>query len=198
MIELVVLEGRHVRLEPLSDRHVSALAAVSQHPEIWRWMPMVLDSEEQLASWARIGEGMVAAGSGLVFATVLRATGNPVGSSSFLAAAPDQRGVEIGSTWITPAHQRTTVNAETKYLMLRHAFEDWGCIRVEFKTDSLNARSRAALAGIGAREEGTLRNHRIMPDGRYRHSVYFSITDDEWPAVAQGLLARIDASGAAG
>jgi RimJ/RimL family protein N-acetyltransferase len=131
------------------------------------------------------------------FVTVAKAIGRVVGSTSYLNIDRQHRRVEIGGTWTTPAWQRSAINTEAKYLQLRHAFETLGCIRVEFKTDALNSKSRQALARIGATEEGTFRNHMIMPDGRIRHSVYFSITDDEWPRVKahlEGLLAAYPAT----
>ena len=126
------------------------------------------------------------------FVTVARTIAQVVGSTSDLTIDCQHQRVEIGGTWVTPAWQRSAINTEAKYLQLRHAFETLGCIRVEFKTDALNTKSRQALARIGATEEGTFRNHMIMPDGRIRHSVYFSITHDEWPRVKahlEGLLA---------
>ncbi len=128
-----------------------------------------------------------AAGAALAFATIYTDTGHAVGSTRFCNFDAANRRVEIGSTWIAPPWQRTVVNTEAKYLMLRHAFEVLGCIRVEFKTDSLNERSRAAILRIGASQEGILRNHMVTHTGRFRHSVYFSITDAEWPAVQARL-----------
>ena len=132
-----------------------------------------------------------AEGTALPFATVERRVGTVVGSTRFGNIDRPNRRVEIGWTWLGPRWQRTACNTEAKYLMLRHAFETWGCLRVEFKTDALNERSRAALLRIGAREEGTLRKHMITTTGRVRDSVYFSILDDEWPAVKERLEARI-------
>ena len=129
----------------------------------------------------------------LVWVTVSREIGEPVGATGYLNIDRHNRGLEIGGTWITPQWQRTACNTEAKYLQLRNAFETLGCIRVEFKTASLNAKSRAALLRIGAVEEGTMRNHIIMPDGRLRHSVYFSVIESKWPAVKarlEGMLER--------
>ena len=126
-------------------------------------------------------------GIGFRFATIDKTSGQPVGSTSYLTIDRQHRHLEIGGTWITPSRQRSAVNTEAKYLQLSHAFDTLGCIRVEFKTDSLNVKSKQALARIGAVEEGTFRNHRIMPDGRLRHSVYFSIIDSEWPSVKAHL-----------
>jgi N-acetyltransferase len=192
-MEPVVLEGRYVRMEPLTAGHAAALWAVSDDPELYRYKPYVLRSEDDLRRFIAVAERQHAAGVGLSLATIARATNTIVGSSSFSSADWPHRRIEIGGTWVTPAHQRTPINTEAKYLMLRHAFETLGLLRVEFKTDSLNTKSRAALLRIGATEEGIFRNHMVMPDGRSRHSVYFSIIDSEWPAVKarlEGFLRR--------
>ena len=191
-LEPVRLEGRFVRLEPLSAEHAPGLVHAGEDESIWRHMPFRIASEEDARGWIRVASGMLAAGVGLVFATHDRESGELVGSTGFLAAAPEHGRVEIGATWITPGRQRTAVNTEAKYLMMRHAFECWGCLRVEFKTDSRNQRSRAALARIGAREEGTLRAHMLLPDGRRRDSVYFSVIESEWPDVKQRLEGMLD------
>jgi len=127
------------------------------------------------------------AGSDLPLVTVERASGTVVGSTRFMNIDALNRRVEIGGTWIAPAWQRTGLNTEAKYLMLRHAFETWQCVRIEFKTDALNTQSRNAILRIGAKEEGTLRRHLLTWSGRYRDTVYFSILDDEWPAVKANL-----------
>jgi len=186
-MESVVLEGRFIRLEPLSPTHATALWAVSDDPELYRYKPYVFHDEEDLRRFIDVAQRQQAAGLGLSFATIALDTGDPVGSSSFSAADWPHRRIEIGGTWVTPARQRTPINTEAKYLMLRHAFETLELLRVEFKTDSLNTKSRTALVRIGATEEGTFRNHMVMPDGRSRHSVYFSIIADEWPAVKARL-----------
>lgn len=191
-IEPVTLEGRHIRLEPLAEAHAEALWAGSSEPALYRFTPYHLGSADDLRAFIATAAGAQARGEGLAFATIERATGLPVGSSSYLAAVAPHRRLEIGGTWVIPARQRSPINSEAKLLMLRHAFETLGCLRVEFKTDRLNERSRRALLRIGAVEEGTFRNHMVMPDGRRRDSVYFSIVADEWPAVQQrlqGLLA---------
>ena len=133
-------------------------------------------------------------GESIVFVTVERKSGRTVGSTRFMNIDRANRRVEIGSTWIAPAWQRTPVNTEAKYLMLRHAFEVWGCVRVELKTDALNQKSRNAILRIGAKEEGTLRRHVVTWTGRIRDSVYFSILDDEWPEVKTKLEARLRAA----
>jgi RimJ/RimL family protein N-acetyltransferase len=196
----VTLEGQHVRLEPVSLAHVPALWRAGAHEEIWRYLPYAMHSEDDMR--ARVESDLVEqqAGDLVRFTTVARAIAQPVGSTSYMNIDRHHRHLEIGGTWITPAWQRSAINTEAKYLQLCHAFETLGCIRVEFKTDSLNTKSRQALARIGATEEGTFRNHMVMPSGRIRHSVYFSITNDEWPGVKahlEGLMAAYPAPPAA-
>jgi len=186
-IEPVTLAGSGVRLEPLAEAHATALWAGSGDPAIYRYKPYHLASEDDLRVFIAAAARLHARGGGLAFATVDQVSGVPIGSSSYLAADRQHRRLEIGGTWVIPARQRTAVNTEAKLLMLRHAFETLDCLRVEFKTDRLNERSRRALLRIGAVEEGTLRNHLVMPDGRRRDSVYFSIIADEWPAVQERL-----------
>jgi N-acetyltransferase len=183
----VTLDGHHVRLEPVSLTHVPALWRAAEPEEIWRYLSSTVRSEDEMRSY--VGSELATQEAGLVvrFATVAKATDQPVGSTSYLNIDRQHRRVESGGTWITPAWQRSAINTEAKYLQLRHAFETLGCIRVEFKTEALNTKSWQALARIGATEEGTFRNHMIMPDGRIRHSVYFSITHDEWPRVKAHL-----------
>jgi RimJ/RimL family protein N-acetyltransferase len=186
----LVLEGAHVRLEPLAPTHLGALWAVAADPAIWRWTSAIR-SREDLARWLDEALAARAAGRALPLATIERASGRPVGSTRFGAIEPAHRRVEIGWTWIAPPWQRTAINTEAKHLMLRHAFEVWGCLRVELKTDALNAASRAAILRIGAREEGTLRHHMIMEDGRVRDTVYYSILAGEWPEVKRALERRL-------
>jgi N-acetyltransferase len=186
-LEPVVLEGSVIRHEPLSEAHASALWAVSQDAEIYRHKPYVIGSEAEMRAHIRKALDLHAGGTRLAFATILEESGQPVGSSGYFAADAEHRRLEIGGTWVAPPWQRTVINTESKYLLLCHAFETLGCIRVEFKTDSLNEKSRTALARIGAVEEGTFRNHMVMPSGRLRHSVYYSIIDGEWPRVKERL-----------
>jgi RimJ/RimL family protein N-acetyltransferase len=187
----LVLEGRHLRLKPLEGGDVPALFAASE-ASLWEWNPQhhvqSLGDMETVVSQALQG---VARGDRLAMVLQDSASGEVIGSSSFLNPDAANGHVEIGSTWIAPAFQQTYANPEAKFLMLSHAFEAWGCSRVEFKTDSLNARSRAALLKLGATEEGTFRNHIRTHTGRMRHSVYFSVTDEEWPAMKASLLARL-------
>jgi len=193
-IEPVVLEGAGVRMEPLSETHEAALAAVLD-PTLTQWFPKPMVSREDTREF--IAEALAAqrAGSALPFATIATATGKVIGSTRFGNIDRPNRHVEIGWTLVARPFQRSSVNTEAKLLMLTHAFERWGCLRVEFKTDSLNIQSRTALTRLGATEEGIFRNHVICASGRVRHSVYFSITAEEWPAVKQRLIRRIASGG---
>ena len=186
-VEPVILEGARVRLEPLTLDHVPRLAEVALDPAIWQWTLARPTSEADLRAWAEAALAGRDAGSELPFVTIDVATGRPIGSSRYMNIVLEHRRLEIGWTWVAPAWQRTGANREAKLLMLGHAFDDLGCRRVEFKTDSLNEPSRTALLGIGATFEGIFRNHMVMPDGRMRHSAYYSVIDDEWPAVRAGL-----------
>jgi len=193
-VEPVTLEGRHVRLEPLDlARHGEGLAAVGLDPDLWRWMVSRVETAAGLRGYLEHALAEQAAGRELPFATVERASGTVVGSTRFMAIAAPHRRVEIGSTWIARPWQRTAVNTEAKYRMLCHAFETWGCQRVEFKTDARNERSRRALLRLGLVEEGTFRKHMLTERGEVRDTVYFSAVDDEWPALKsrlEWLLAR--------
>ncbi len=191
-LDPVALEGSHVRLEPLSRAHVPELAQVGLDPEIWRWNPRLpVASREDMAGYVEAALRQQEAGLALPFATRHLASGRVVGSTRYHRHDPEQPCVEIGYTWIAPPWQRTAVNTEAKYLMLRHAFETWGCVRVELKTDALNEKSRNAILRLGAKEEGTLRKHVVTWTGRIRDSVYFSILDTEWPAVKERLEGRL-------
>lgn len=179
----VTLEGKYVRLEPVSLHHVAALWRAGADEELWRYIPYAIRSEADMHHFIEAELRKQQAGLAFRFATIAKLSAQPVGSTSYLNIDRQHRRLEIGGTWITPAWQRSAVNTEAKYLQLSHAFETLHCLRVEFKTDSLNTKSRQALARIGATEEGTFRNHMVMPDGRLRHSVYFSIIASEWPSV---------------
>ena len=191
MLEPVTLEGRRVRLEPLSEEHLPALCAVGLEPELWRWTLSRVGTPEEMRAYVEEALRQQREGVALPFATVERGSGRVVGSTRFCNADAHNRRVEIGWSWIAPPWQRTPVNTEAKYLMLRHAFEALGCIRVEIKTDALNERSRAAILRLGAREEGTLRRHMLTESGRVRDTVYFSILEDEWPGVRAGLEEKL-------
>jgi len=187
----VTLEGRHVRLEPLSLAHQDGLCAVGLDAELWRWAQTSLVTPADMRAYIETALAWQAQGTALPFAILARATGQVVGSTRYANIERADRRLEIGWTWIARAAQRTPVNTEAKYLLLRHAFEVLECIRVEFKTDVLNERSRAALLRIGAKQEGVLRSHMITASGRVRDSVYFSIVAAEWPAVKAGLEGKL-------
>ena len=187
----VVLEGPHVRLEPLDlERHFDGLCAIALDPDLWRWGLNVIETAPELRRYLQAALREQREGRSLPFATIQREGPHVAGCTRFGNIEPAHRRVEIGWTWVGVPYQRTVVNTEAKYLMLRHAFECWGCLRVEFKTSALNQRSRNALLGIGAVEEGILRHHMINADGSLRDSVYFSILSEEWPAVRRRLEER--------
>jgi N-acetyltransferase len=189
----IMLEGTAVRLEPISRDHAELFWQIAKNDleSIFRWIPYSMKTPEDFQRLVEKALSEQERGESVVFATVERASGRVIGSTRFMNIDRGNRRVEIGSTWIAPAWQRTAINTEAKYLMLRHAFEVWGCVRVELKTDALNDRSRNAILRIGAKEEGTLRRHVITWTGRIRDSVYFSILDFEWGAVRQKLEERI-------
>jgi RimJ/RimL family protein N-acetyltransferase len=187
----VTLEGRIVRLEPLAESHLAGLAEVAFDPSIWRWTLARPTDVEGLRAWMDTAIAHLADSSEMPFATVDASTGRPIGSTRFMSIVPEHRRLEIGWTWVAPAWQRRGANQEAKYLQLRHAFEDLGANRVEFKTDSLNEKANPALLAIGATFEGTFRNHMIMPEGRLRHSNYYSVTKEEWPDRKAKLEAKI-------
>lgn len=190
-LQPVTLEGDVTRLEPLSSAHFAPLCEIGLDPEIWRWMINDVRSPEDLRRYLERALQEQREGKSLPFATVERASGKVVGSTRFGNIDPPNRRVEIGWTWIARPWQRTAINTEAKYLMLRYAFEIWGCVRVELKTNAMNYRSRAAILRIGAKEEGTLRKHQISERGVSRDTVYFSILDTEWPRVKAGIEERM-------
>lgn len=190
-LEPVTLEGHLARLEPLRRDHLPALCEVGLDAEIWRWTSFHVESAEGMRDYIERGLARQAQGHALPFATVERAGGRIVGSTRFESFEPHDRRVEIGWTWIARPSQRTGINVEAKYLMLRHAFETLGLHRVELKTDVLNAASRKAILGIGATEEGILRRHMVTSRGRVRDTVYFSIIAEEWPTVRRRLEERL-------
>lgn len=183
----VTLEGQHVRLEPLGKGHLTGLAQVGLEEELWRWIPVPVRTAEEMAAYIDTALEEQKRGVSLPFALIDKAKGRAIGSTRYGNIDRTHHRVEVGWTWVARDWQRTAVNTEAKYLLLRHAFETLGCIRVELKTDSLNEKSRAAILRIGAKEEGIFRNHMITESGRIRHSVYFSILDSEWPAVKARL-----------
>ena len=189
----ITLEGSVVRLEPVRREHARLFweAGKDALDDLFQWIPYRMKSAEDFEQVVDKALAEQERGESVVFATVERSSGQPIGSTRFMNIDRANRRVEIGSTWIAPAWQRTAVNTEAKYLMLRHAFEVWKCIRVELKTDALNHKSRNAILRIGAKEEGTLRRHVITWTGRVRDSVYFSILDSEWPEAKAELEERL-------
>jgi N-acetyltransferase len=188
------LEGRIVVLEPIEARHEDGLFAAAQHPEIWSWLAPIGESREYFSAWFVASLAESEAGREGVFATVDRASGEPIGSTRYLSVRETHRGVEIGWTWLSPSMWRTGANVEAKLLMLEHAFERLGCMRVEFKTDARNERSRTALAALPAQFEGILRKHMLMPGVGVRDSAYYSVIDEEWPQVRANLERRLAAA----
>jgi N-acetyltransferase len=187
----VFLEGRYVRLEPLSAEHTIGLAEIGLDEDLWKWIPTPVRTLEEMRDYVQTALGEQANGSALPFALIERASGRTIGSTRYGNIDRAHHRLEIGWTWVARQWQRSAINTEAKYLLLRHAFEALQCIRVELKTDSLNDRSRTAILRIGAREEGTFRNHLITASGRIRHTVYFSILDSEWPDVKSRLESRL-------
>jgi RimJ/RimL family protein N-acetyltransferase len=187
----ITLTGEAVRLEPLSPDHHAGLCEVGLDPALWRWTNVRISTAEDMRCYIEDALRLREAGSALPFATIERASERVVGCTRYLNIDRTNRKLEIGATFVEPARQRTRINTEAKYLMLRHAFETLGAIRVELKTHARNETSRRAIARIGAREEGTLRNHMICPDGSYRDTVYFSVIESEWPQVKAALEAKL-------
>jgi RimJ/RimL family protein N-acetyltransferase len=191
----VPLVGRRVRLEPLSAAHAPDLfALLAADPSLWRWWrvppPASLPEMEALVAADLAAQER---GALVVFAQVEPGTGRPVGATSYLNISRPDRGLEIGSTWLARAWQRTGVNTEAKYLLLRHAFEDLGAVRVQLKTDLRNLQSQAAIERLGAVREGVLRKHLLVRDGHIRDTVMYSVVEAEWPTVKsrlEGLMAR--------
>ena len=191
LVERVTLEGEHVRLEPLAIEHLDALCEVGLDEELWRWSPAPVRTREEMRAYMEAALKDWDAGIALPFVTIHRALGRQVGCTRYGNIDRANRRMEIGWTWIGRDLQRTAVNTEAKFLMLRHAFEALHCIRVELKTDSLNERSRNAILRLGAKEEGIFRNHMITSSGRLRHTVYYSILDSEWPAIKKSLEEKL-------
>ncbi|MEP0806079.1 MAG: GNAT family N-acetyltransferase [Chloroflexota bacterium] len=184
----VTLTGKYVRLEPMTEAHIPALAEIGVGQSFWDFMLYGrMDTEADMANWVRDILSRAAKGTDLPFVAVHLASGRVAGATRYLNISPEHRGLEIGGTWYGTEFQRTAVNTECKYLLLKHAFETLGCIRVQLKTDLRNERSQKAIERIGAVKEGVLRNHMILPDGRIRHSVFYSILDSEWEGVKKRL-----------
>jgi RimJ/RimL family protein N-acetyltransferase len=184
------LEGRIVRLEPLRPEHEEGLWQASRDPQTWRWLTIV--QPQTRADWsAFVAQTLAAAESGAELPLVTSCDDRVVGSTRFLALRPEHGSVEIGWTWLHPSVWGTGANVEAKYLQLRHAFETWGCRRVELKTDALNERSRGALEALGATFEGVHRKHMLVRNGENRDSAWYSVVQDEWPSVRARLEARL-------
>jgi RimJ/RimL family protein N-acetyltransferase len=187
-VEPVTLMGKVVRLEPLSLAHLADLCEVGLDDDIWRYMLYGwVRTPDDLRRWVESMLALQEKGTDLPFAVIHLASNRAIGATRYLEIRPADRGLEIGGTWYGKAYQRTAVNTESKYLLLKHAFEELGCIRVQFKTDLRNVRSQQAIERLGAVKEGVFRNHRILPDGTIRHSVYYSIIVEEWPTVKARL-----------
>jgi RimJ/RimL family protein N-acetyltransferase len=189
----VILQGKHVRLEPMNEVHTPALAEIGIGQSFWDFMVYgEIKTVDDMSNWVLDILSRAEKGTDLPFVVIHLASGRVAGATRYLNIMPNDRGLEIGGTWYGPEFQRTAVNSECKYLLLQHAFETLACIRVQLKTDLRNERSQKAIERIGAVKEGVLRNHMILPDGHYRHSVYYSILDTEWPAVKQRLEEKLN------
>ncbi|MDR1990714.1 MAG: GNAT family N-acetyltransferase [Acidobacteriaceae bacterium] len=190
-VENVVLQGRWVRLEPLAEEHLSGMAAAIEDGTLWEIPFTIVPHPNDLPQFLNDAQSAYAAGRDLAFATLDAQSGQVLGSTRFRSIETRHRRVEIGFTFLAASRQRTRVNTEAKFLMLSHAFDVWGCHRVEFVTDERNASSRAAILRIGAREEGILRNHMVMRDGYVRNSVLYSLIASEWPHAKDALIAKL-------
>ncbi|HEY2980097.1 MAG TPA: GNAT family protein [Anaerolineales bacterium] len=192
-IRPVILSGRYVRLEPLTLEHVPALAEIGVGQPFWNLLLYGdMKSVDDMRAWVGGILAAAARGTDLPFAVIHLESGRVAGATRYLNITPEHRGLEVGGTWYGPDFQRTPVNTECKLLLFQHAFETLGAIRLQLKTDLLNERSQRAIERIGAQKEGILRKHMILPDGRLRDSVFYSILDTEWPAVKQRLQEMLD------
>jgi N-acetyltransferase len=187
------LTGSVVALEPLDERHLADLREAASDPRISRWFPVPLHEPAGFEAWLENARTTRAQRTEATFATVRRADGVAIGSTRFMELRPAHRSVEIGSTWLGPTAWGTGANVEAKLLMLGRAFDDAGCIRVELKTDARNERSRSAMAALPAQFEGVHRQHRVLLDGSYRDSAWYSVLDREWPDVRANLRRRLAA-----
>jgi N-acetyltransferase len=190
-IEKAVLDGNMLRLEPLASQHCDGLAMAIRDGELWKIPVTLVPHPDDLPTFLADADTAFRNHRGLGFAIIDKASNTIVGSSRFSNIDPVHKRVEIGFTFLASSWQRTYVNTEAKYLMLRHAFEVWQCNRVELITDVLNTQSRAAIKRLGASEEGILRSHMVMRDGRIRDSVIYSLIPDEWPSVRETLQRKM-------
>lgn len=186
-----VLEGELVRLEPLSVTHREGLCEAIADGELWKLHVTIVPHPDAIDEFLANAQTSYEGGEGIAYATIDKSSGKVVGSTRFMKASSGDRRVEIGFTFLAQSFQRTKINTETKLLMLSYAFDEMELIRVELLTDYLNTRSRNAILRIGAKEEGVLRSHKIMPNGRVRDSVIFSIIKNEWPGIEQHLKAKL-------
>lgn len=193
-INPITLEGRRVRLIPLSLDHVDALWRAGNDPDLWRLTTTRVHSPDDMRRYIEMALAEQERGISLPFATVEKSSGAIVGATRFGNIAPEHKRVEVGWTWVTFAWQRTFVNSEAKLLMFTHAFDTWGCNRVELKTSALNMRSRKAMLRLGLKEEGTLRKHMINGDGTIRDTVYYSVIAEEWPEMKSRLAEMLGSS----
>lgn len=187
----ITLEGQHVRLDPLSLSYEDALIAAAVDGELWTSAVTIVPTRDTMAAYIETALSAQALGDELPFVIVSKANSKVVGTTRYYDIRPADRRVAIGYTWLSRSAQRTAINTECKLMLLTHAFEEWNCNRVELVTDVLNEQSRTAISRIGAKEEGILRQHMIMPSGRVRDSVIFSIVADEWPEVKVNLISRL-------
>jgi RimJ/RimL family protein N-acetyltransferase len=192
-VKPVVLTGKHVKLEPMTEAHVPGLAEIGAGQTFWDFMLYGnISTADDMRGWVLDILSRAASGTDLPFVAIHLESGRVAGATRYLNIVPKDRGLEIGGTWYGAEFQRTIVNTECKYLLLNHAFETLGCIRVQLKTDLRNERSQKAIERIGAVREGVLRNHMILPDGRFRHSVFYSILDTEWPEAKKKLQEMLE------
>ena len=186
-IEPVTLRGEHVTLEPLGNEHLHAIEAAAADGELWNLWYTSVPAPDKTHDWLAAALAMRERDGALPFAVRANATGDVVGSTRYFHVDAGNRRLEIGHTWYAKRAQRTAVNTECKLLLLAHAFETLRCIAVEFRTHWFNHASRAAILRLGAKQDGVLRNHQLLPDGSRRDTVVFSIIDGEWPAVKRHL-----------
>ena len=187
-VKPIILTDKHVRLEPMTENHIEGLAEIGIGHAFWDFMVYgEMNSVDDMRGWVKDILARGEKGTDLPFVAIHLASGRVAGATRYLNIMSNDRGLEVGGTWYGLDFQRTPVNTECKYLLFHHAFETLKCIRLQLKTDSLNLRSQTAIERIGAKKEGVLRNHMILPDGRIRHSVYYSILDTEWDGVKKKL-----------
>jgi len=196
-ISPITLEGQHVRLEPLTQAHAEALIAAAGDGELWNTQVTIIPEPVGMKDYIQAALDGQSQGRELPFVIISKLSNQVAGTTRFYEISRPDRKAAIGYTWLAKSAQRTPINTEAKLLLLTHAFETWKCVRVELVTDVLNEQSRAAILRVGAKQEGILRKHLILPSGRVRDSVIFSITDDEWPEVKETIEKRLVLHGVA-